>query len=71
MSEPIFAKDLFIQYRNRTNLLAQEYNLAKQAFPFAEFKKLERAIEANSALCALWGFVATKVSEKPYWEENQ
>lgn len=71
MSELIYAGELFQQYRNRANLLMQEYNTVRAKFPYSEFPELIRVINFNSSLAEMWGIIATKVAEKPYWEENQ
>lgn len=57
-----FARMIFWEYKLKTEATVNTYNLAKAAFPFGSFSRLEKTIWRYGVLAEAWGIIATKLS---------
>lgn len=59
MESKLWARDIFMQYRNEAMNRGQTLIQLRSDFPLAEFPKIQGQFEKAATLAVLWGEVAT------------
>lgn len=56
------AKEMFHQYRRKTDEELETYNRLRMAFPFNRFPKIAQKVWRLAVLAEAWGAIATRLN---------